>query len=88
MNIRGRVAYWCLQVSRASSRLLNAIWGGEGDSTFSAWSYYMTVRRDKGPFYHFIGRCRTAVTDWLVRASGHCKDSYDWHVAHDLLRKD
>lgn len=75
--------YYAYQVARAADRLLNALLGGEGDSTFSAWSYYMLVQGSRW------GRWRVAIVDAMpFNYAGHCKDAYDWHVKHDLLTID
>jgi subtilisin-like proprotein convertase family protein len=74
--------YWFMQVFRASSRLLNAVTGGEGDSTFSAWSYYLAHDHNSA-----WGRWRVKVVDSLF-GQGHCKESYVWHLERDLLHKD
>lgn len=74
--------YHLFQIFRASSRLLNALTGGEGDSTFSAWSYHLWV--DHGSWW---GKWRVKVLDALL-GKDHCKISYEWHVQRDLLHKD
>jgi hypothetical protein len=74
--------YYFFQIKRASSRLLNALTGGEGDCTFSAWSYHLWV--DHGSSW---GRWRVLILDGVL-GKDHCKISYDWHVQRDLLYKD
>jgi hypothetical protein len=74
--------YHLLQVFKASSRLLNALTGGEGDCTFSAWSYHLWV--DKGSSW---GKWRVWALDCLL-GEHHCKHSYEWHVHKDLLTKE
>lgn len=75
--------YWIEQVGRALSRLLNAVTGGEGDSTFSAWSYHLLVQGK--PW----GAWRVDFVDGLPgNYPGHCKEAYDWHVERHLLERD
>lgn len=73
--------YWIAQVGRASSRLLNALTGGEGDSTFSAWSWHLKIRNKR------TGSLRVRVVDFLV-GTNHCQKAYDWHVERRLLERD
>lgn len=70
------------QVFRASSRLLNALVGGEGDTTFSAgsWTAFLSGSR--------TGRWRVAVVDWLNRDEGHCRRAWEWHRDRGLLELD
>ena len=74
--------YYAFQVSRASSRLLNALTGGEGDVTFSAWSYHLMINKHSA-----WGALRVKWVDHML-GEGHCARSYTWHEAHDLIRKD
>lgn len=73
--------WWCLQVGRALSRLLNAILGGEGDSTFSAYSFELQRR---GSWW---GRARVTLVDGLLGA-GHCEEGWRWHHERDLFAID
>lgn len=74
--------YYVIQVLRASSRLLNALTGGEGDSTFSAWSYHLHMNKHSA-----WGAFRVKWIDRMLGA-GHCERSYAWHMARDLITKD
>lgn len=68
-----------LQIGRGMSRALSGFWDGNGDTTFSAWSYRMVVHGKKwGPF-------RVALVDFLTRSPGHCQRSYEWHDKHRLF---
>ena len=70
--------WWLVQIGRASSRLLNAILGGEGDVTFSAYSYELYLH---GSVW---GDLRVALVDALL-GSGHCRQSWDWHHERRLF---
>jgi len=74
--------YWLEQVGRALSRLLNAVAGGEGDCTFSAWSWHLKLRGKP------TGALRVAVVDALSRQEGHCRRAYEWHAARGLIQRD
>lgn len=74
--------YWLAQIGRALSRLLNALFAGEGDCTFSAWSWELRMRGSGW------GPLRVRVVDWLNRTPGHCETAWQWHAAHGLLAKD
>lgn len=75
--------YWFTQVLRALSRLLNALTGGEGDSTFSAWSYYLLIRGKR------TGEWRVRFVDALpFNYPGHCREAYEWHKERRLLERD
>jgi hypothetical protein len=75
--------YWIVQVARALSRLLNAVTGGEGDSTFSAWSYHLMLRNKR------TGKWRVKFVDSLFfNKPGHCKEAYEWHTERRLLERD
>jgi hypothetical protein len=77
------VRYWLAQVGRALSRLLNAVCGGEGDCTFSAWSWHLAL---KGSAW---GWFRVRFVDALPgNGKGHCAEAYAWHVLHDLFSED
>lgn len=62
--------------------MLNALTGGEGDSTFSAWSYHLHMNKQS-----VWGTWRVK---WIDRMLGvdHCKKSYEWHQQRDLISKD
>lgn len=69
------------QVGRAASRLLNALVGGDGASTFSAQSYDLALRGSAW------GRWRVRFVDALPpNGAGHCAEAFAWHVEHGLLR--
>ena len=70
--------WWCLQIGRASSRLLNAVLGGEGDVTFSAYSYELLHRGSAW------GDVRVMLVDGLL-GPGHCRESWDWHRERRLF---
>lgn len=72
---------WFVQVGRALTRLLNAICGGQGDCTFSAWSWELQRQGSRW------GRWRVAFVDWLMKP-GHCYRAWLWHDRHDLLGLD
>lgn len=95
--------YWLTQIGRAASRLLNAALGGEGDCTFSAWSWELKRRADAidlesvhGEWQAFRAialilwaESRVRFVDWLwFNGPGHCRRAWDWHMAHDLIRRD
>lgn len=70
------------EIERGMSRELSALWDGQGDCTFSSWSYRMLVHgKEWGPF-------RVKFVDWLNREPGHCLRAYAWHQAHGLLDPD
>lgn len=62
--------------------MLNALTGGEGDSTFSAWSYHLVKHKQST-----WGAWRVKVIDGAL-GEGHCERSYDWHMTRDLISKD
>ncbi len=70
------------QVLRALSRLLNALAGGEGDTTFSAASWGLALKGSRW------GRLRVKLIDWLNGTPGHCKAAWEWHRDRGLLVKD
>ena len=74
---------YLLQVGKALSRLLNAITGGEGDTTFSAYSYQLKVR-GKSQFARRYGAWRVAVIDWFL-GDEHSLSAWLWHEQHDLF---
>lgn len=74
--------YYAHQVFRAGSRFINALTGGEGDSTFSAWSYHLWVDHNST-----WGKWRVQLVDACF-GPDHCKLSYDWHVQRELLQLD
>jgi hypothetical protein len=74
------------QVYKALSRLLNAMTGGEGDTTFSAYSYYIKVHSKTA-----LGARYGAARVWLLdklHDDGHCLDAYVWHRLHRLFEID
>lgn len=71
---------WFRQVGRASSRLLNALVGGDGAVTFSAQSWWLALRGSRW------GRWRVGFVDGLPwNGPGHCREAFRWHVEHGLL---
>jgi hypothetical protein len=69
--------WWALQVFKASSRLLNALTGGEGDTT-SAYSWELKRRGSKW------GEIRVWILDGIT-GYDHCKQAWDWHEAKGLF---
>jgi hypothetical protein len=70
-----------LEIARGMTRTLSGVWDGQGDCTFSAWSWHMKVRGKKW------GATRSAVVDWLS-SPGHCERAWAWHQAHRLFDRD
>ena len=70
--------WWLMQVGRASSRLLNAIRGGEGDTTFSAYSDHLLLAGSRW------GRLRVALVDRLL-GKNHCLKAWAWHASRRLF---
>lgn len=67
------------EIARGMSRVLSALWDGQGDCTFSAWSYRMVVTgKPWGP-------PRVRFVDALNDEPGHCAEAYSWHKDHGLL---
>jgi hypothetical protein len=73
--------WWLYQVFRASSRLLNALTGGEGDTTFSAYSWELKRR---GSLW---GKLRVSVID-RIAGYDHCLASWEWHEERRLFEHD
>lgn len=70
------------EIARGSSRALSGIWDGQGDCTFSGWSYHMLVRgKTWGPF-------RVWLVDLINGRQGHSYDAYLWHQKHALFDSD
>lgn len=82
--------WWIKQVGRASSRLLNALAGGEGDTTFSAYSFELMISRTG--WMQKIGWWRVWLIDTLAeRLTGrefHCLDAWLWHQERRLFVRD
>ena len=76
-----RVFWHGIQVARAVSRLLNALMGGEGDTTFSAYSWHLKQKGKR------IGLVRVVLVDRLF-GSGHCEDACEWHRERRLFEDD
>lgn len=75
------MGWYLTQIGRALSRLLNAIFGGEGDTTFSAFSWELQRRGSTWGLFRV----------WLVDAingPGHCRKAWDWHEDHRLFERD
>ena len=70
---------WLLQVGRALTRLLNALTGGTGDTTFSARSWHL---KQKGAV---LGHIRVWLVDRINREPGHCKTAWEWHRQRGLI---
>lgn len=82
--------WWFSQNFRALSRLLNAFTGGEGDTTFSAYSWQLATQRTG-----WMGRWGMwrvwwvdLVMGWITGKPDHCYESWVWHTKHDLFQKD
>jgi hypothetical protein len=80
------MSWYFSQIGRATSRLLNAIIGGEGDTTFSAYSYHLMID-GKSRASRVYGRVRVAIVDRLL-GSGHCFVAYAWHNKRGLFEID
>lgn len=78
--------WYLAQIGRASSRLLNALAGGEGDTTFSAYSYHLQ-ETGRTPLGRAYGRLRVRAIDTLLGA-GHCAAAHEWHQEHQLFQID
>lgn len=76
-----------IQLGRALSRLLNALTGGEGDTTFSAGSEWLR-RHGRTALARWAGRARVRFVDWLNGEPGHCAAAYAWHAERDLFIRD
>lgn len=70
------------EIARGMSRVLSALWDGQGDVTFSAWSYRMVVHGKRW------GPPRVRFVDGINDEPGHCREAYEWHKAHGLLERD
>ncbi|WP_420415131.1 hypothetical protein [Roseibium sp.] len=82
MTIRWHV----IQIGRALSRLFNALTGGEGDTTTSAYVYRLS--ESGGRKLLLPARWWVAFVDWLLREPGHCKSSCEWHQERRLFQDD
>lgn len=70
------------EIARAMSRVLSAEWDGQGDCSYSAWSYFMVVHGKRwGPW-------RVRVVNALNNDPQHCQDAYAWHERHGLFDRD
>lgn len=67
------------EILRGMSRTLNGAVDGNGDVTFSAWSYWMLLR---GKTW---GKRRVQFVDWITREPGHCERWYHWHKERKLF---
>ena len=78
--------WYLVQIGKALSRMLNAVLGGEGDTTFSAYSYHLSIngKRKSSKVY---GKARVAIVDALTY-KGHCSDAFKWHHERDLFEID
>lgn len=75
--------WYLAQVGRASSRLLNAVTGGEGDTTFSAYSFHLAMN-GRRPISRAYGRARVAIIDGML-GNGHCWEAWSWHHERGLF---
>jgi hypothetical protein len=71
------------QVGRALSRLFNALMGGEGDVTFSAYSYELSINEGRA-ISRTYGALRVAIVDFIA-GKGHCAEAWRWHHEHKLF---
>lgn len=70
------------EIACGMSRVLSALWDGQGDCTYSCWSYRMVVHgKPWGP-------PRVRFVDAINNEPGHCLNAYLWHKAHGLLDRD
>lgn len=76
------LGWWLRQVGRALSRVLNALAGGEGDTTYSAGSWAAKLAGTRW------GATRVRIVDWLNQEPGHCAAAFAWHRDHGLLAED
>lgn len=67
------------EILRGMSRTLSGLFDGNGDITFSAWSYWMVLRGKKW------GPARVKFVDTINFSEGHCYRAYLWHDAHKLF---
>jgi len=70
------------QLLRAVSRLINAIRGGEGDTTWSAGSWARKLAGSR------LGVLEVRLIDRLNREPGHCEAAWLWHRDRGLLVDD
>lgn len=70
------------EIARSMSRVLSALWDGQGDCSFSSYSYYMQVHNKTW------GAPRVRFVDWINGEPGHCADAYAWHDKHGLFDRD
>jgi hypothetical protein len=77
------VLWYFIQVFKGLSRLLNALLGGEGDTTFSAYSGRL-ANDGRRPISRWYGRGRVWCIDGVF-GHGHCQAAYEWHLAHNLF---
>jgi hypothetical protein len=75
-----------MQIGRALSRLFNAVTGGEGDTTTSAYVYKQSLlgKTKLG----IPGRAWVSVIDFVLRDPGHCLSAYHWHLERNLFQDD
>lgn len=80
-KIGGR--YWWQQVLRALSHLLNGLTGGEGDCSYSAWSYERLRRGEAGA---------AELVAWVdglpFNGPGHCARAWEWHRQRGRLERE
>jgi hypothetical protein len=78
MTIKQRLRRYLKEIGRGGSRLLNAMFGGPGDVTFSAWSWELVLRGSAW------GRWRVRVLD-AISGENHCYDAWIWHRTRGLI---
>ncbi len=76
--------WYAVQVSRGASRFFNALIGGEGDTTISAYSYYLALqgRRRLG----IPARYWVRVIDHFL-GEHHCLQGYTFHRERRLFER-
>lgn len=74
------------QVFKGFSRLMNALTGGEGDTTFSAYSWHLMMNGESRLSRQW-GVLRSDAVDWIF-GDGHCLRAYEWHKRKGLFEID
>ncbi|MBO9424697.1 hypothetical protein J7444_08190 [Labrenzia sp. R4_1] len=79
-------SWHAMQIGRALSRLFNALTGGEGDTTTSAYVYWLSLAGKAK--LGIPGRAWVVFVDFVLRDPGHCRDAYHWHLERRLFQDD
>lgn len=82
--------WWLIQNLRAGSRLLNALTGGEGDTTFSAYSWELATQYTgwRARWGAWRVWCIDLVAERVFGIWGHCHNAWVWHREHRLFERD